>query len=294
MPDLVKISELGAALTLTGAELTPVVQSGVTVRTTLQAIADLAPVDLNVSELQQALSAYDIADWSCNAMNNSSSGAARGISQTTLTAGFAVSQADPTSAIALLNNRYVQDSTPAQANRRGGVYSSDSDTKHVFRRLSGDAARGGFYYFARFSFLVADNQQRAFCGLMEGVSPPGISAVMNDIVNAIGLGKDEGDTNLSIVHQGASGGATKADLGITISSIQAKTVELKLTAAPGGTTVDYAVHIVETAATYTGTLSSALPAADAAMYPIHWINAGAQNAAMQVGVNRITVWTKAG
>lgn len=279
-----------AAGAITGAELVPLVQGGANVRSTVTDI--LSASGLDIAGLQQALSQYDVAEWSPNILDGLTSGQADGILLAPLTSPFTTIPEDPTSATALLRGRNVQDQTFAMAGRRGGLYSSVSTNKKVFRRVSGDAAAGGFYFFERFSILVANDEMRAAIGLYASITPAGIGAVMDDFVNAIFLGKDEGDTNLAIIRQGASGGATKTSLGITASSVQGKTIELEFTAAPGGTTVDYRVYIVETAVEITGTVSTGLPATDAGLYPIAWINTGSSSTSVTIGINRVSMWSR--
>ena len=132
---------------------------------------------------------------------------------------------------------------------------------------------GGFRFVC--SFNVSDTAFGSTCQQFYGLAGQttdlayggaGTTAV-SALVNIIGLGSDAADTNLQIMHNDATGVATKIDLGAsfpanrTAGAAMTTVYSVILYCAPAASTVSYQVINQETGAVATGTLSTNLPLA---------------------------------
>lgn len=128
--------------------------------------------------------------------------------------------------------------------------------------LGGTSQFAGFHLVARFgpSTGVTTSTRRLFAGLSSSTSAP-TDVNPSSLTNIIGVGYDAADTNMQIMHNDASGTATKIDLGASFprpSADRTKMYELALFSPPnGGSEVDYMVTDLGTGAVASGTISSA-------------------------------------
>ena len=131
---------------------------------------------------------------------------------------------------------------------------------------------GGFLYAGEFSIsdTATSTGTHNFWGLASSTSDLVIGGLANDqpsaLFNIIAFANDSGDANLQIMHNDASGTATKTDLGASFPSN--RTAGAAITAiyscflynAPNSSNVIYKIVNKETGAVAQGTLSTNLPA----------------------------------
>lgn len=131
----------------------------------------------------------------------------------------------------------------------------------------GDATgKGGFVYWTRVNIntgAAGANQQRAFFGLINRSSVLTANVDPSSFSDTVYFGADSaggGAPNLSICSNDNSGAATCSGLG---SSYPATTsgafYDMWLTAAPGASTIEWAIIRLDSAASTNGSLSSDLP-----------------------------------
>jgi hypothetical protein len=130
---------------------------------------------------------------------------------------------------------------------------------------------GGFRFVCDFiisdtAFGVGCQQFYGMAGQTTDLGYAGVSLVqVSTLTNVIGLGSDTADTNLQIIHNDATGTATKIDLGAafpanrTVGAASTTVYSLILYNAPTSTSVIYQVTNNETGAVATGTLSTNVP-----------------------------------
>ena len=131
---------------------------------------------------------------------------------------------------------------------------------------------GGFLYTGEFN--ISDTGTAAgthnFWGLASSTSDLVIGGASNDqpsaLLNTIAFANDSGDANLQIMHNDASGTATKTDLGASFPSNRTAGAAITtiyscfLYNAPNSSNVIYRIVNKETGAVAQGTLSTNLPA----------------------------------
>jgi hypothetical protein len=130
---------------------------------------------------------------------------------------------------------------------------------------------GGFRYVCDFN--ISDTSYSAGCQQFYGMAGQttdlaygGVSGTLvSTLTNIIGIGSENGDTNLSVFHNDASGTATKVDLGVnfpsnrTVGAISTTVYSIELYNEPMSTNVKYKVTNNETSSIATGTISTNLP-----------------------------------
>jgi len=131
---------------------------------------------------------------------------------------------------------------------------------------------GGFRYICDFrisdtSFASACQQFYGLAGSTADLAYGTVSLVqVSTLTNLIGVGNDGADTNLQIIHNDASGTATKIDLGVdfpanrTAGAASTTMYSVTLYNAPASNTVKYMVVNNETGAVAMGEITTNLPA----------------------------------
>ena len=155
--------------------------------------------------------------------------------------------------------------------------------------------RGGreaWFVIIRFAIVATVSDRQIFAGL----TTLGTTYVTGDpsaTVNIIALGMDSADTNLQIMHNDASGTATKIDLGTDFPAPTANTdfYELRLYQAASTNTVGYYVENLSNGNKADGTLTTDLPATDTALAVQCSVSNGATASAVTFGLNSIYVET---
>jgi hypothetical protein len=131
---------------------------------------------------------------------------------------------------------------------------------------------GGFMYIGEFNIsdTATATGTHNFWGLASSTSDLLIGGISNDqpsaLTNIIAFANDSGDANLQIMHNDASGTATKIDLGASFPSNRTAGAAITtiyscyLYNAPGSTDIIYRIVNKETGAVAQGTLNTNLPA----------------------------------
>jgi hypothetical protein len=123
------------------------------------------------------------------------------------------------------------------------------------------AGLGGFFTVQRFAVNSTVTNQRVFVGLMGATTATSASAAPSSLTNIIGVGWDSADTSLQIMHNDASGTATKVSLGATFPSNNNTIVyELVLFAPSNGSSVGYRLKRLDTDQDTSGSITTDLPA----------------------------------
>lgn len=125
------------------------------------------------------------------------------------------------------------------------------------------AAYGGFHYVCRFGRATgnaANATLRGFTGFVATTAAPS-DADPSASTNIIGVGCDAADTNYQIMHNDASGAATKIDTGFAKATADAtEAYELQLYAPTGrGGQVDYLFKRLSDGASVSGSITTNLP-----------------------------------
>jgi hypothetical protein len=185
------------------------------------------------------------------------------------TSGLTVTVSGTATAKSVANTSY------ATKNIRMGVTASITATGR-YSGLRGSAllwyVSGGFLYTGEFN--ISDTSTAVgthnFWGLASSTADLIIGGVSNDqpsaLLNIIAFANDSGDANLQIMHNDASGTATKTDLGASFPSNRTAGAAITtiyscfLYNAPNSSSVIYRIVNKETGAIAQGTLSTNLPA----------------------------------
>jgi hypothetical protein len=185
--------------------------------------------------------------------------------------------------------RHLQ-ATGAITNTSAGAYSTFN---HCTRGSA--SGRGGFNVELRWTIEVSETNNanmRSFFGLYDtSVGAPSASSDPSAIVNMIGVGCDSGESVLTLMHNDASGTATKTTITsddsptVSFSSKGIATIyELKLWCAANASSISYTLTDVVNSHSTTGSISSDLPASTAFLGWIMWINTGATATSVALGL----------
>jgi hypothetical protein len=124
------------------------------------------------------------------------------------------------------------------------------------------AGCGGFHFVTRFAISDATlvPGARLFVGMTSSTAVLGNNDP-STFLNIIGVGLDAADTNLQIMHNDATGTATKINLGASFAeSSNTALYELALYCASGASVVNYEVVNLSTGVEVSGQLTTNLPA----------------------------------
>ncbi len=138
---------------------------------------------------------------------------------------------------------------------------------------------GGFTYICRWGPAtgVATTTTRAFTGFRNTTAAP-TDVEPSTVTNMIGMGWDAADTNIQIMHNDASGTATKVDLGASFpvpTADRTNVYELTLYCCPTDTSrVDWTVENLTTFVVASGSITTDLPATTVFLAPAGWCSVG--------------------
>jgi hypothetical protein len=140
--------------------------------------------------------------------------------------------------------------------------------------LSSTAGEGGFNFTYLFGDQTAIANQRGLTGLWGTDGFPS-NVDPSTLTNFVGMAYDAGGTTWKIMHNDASGTCTIIDLGANFPVAANTGYILNLYCAPGViNSITYYVERLGTAFTATGTLTTNLPAENARLGWLRWINNG--------------------
>lgn len=136
---------------------------------------------------------------------------------------------------------------------------------------------GGFRFVARFGCSDAATVAgaRSFYGLQSLGTSGNVDP--STFVNSIGIGTDAGDATFSIMHNDASGSATKVALGANFPdhTLSVDMYELAIFAPPNASYVNWEVTRLNTGHTASGQITTDLPASTQSLMPHFFRNNGA-------------------
>ena len=157
----------------------------------------------------------------------------------------------------------------------------------------GTGTDGGFHYVCRFGPAtgVTTSTRRLFVGMAASVAAP-TDIGPSTLVNVIGVGYENTDTNVQIIHNDGAGTATKVDTGIVKPSAD-RTIayELALFAPPGAAYVDYQFTQLNASTTFRGRISTDLPATGTFLAPRGYASAGGTSSVIGLGLMGLYIET---
>jgi hypothetical protein len=145
----------------------------------------------------------------------------------------------------------------------------------------------GFEYIARWGMAVVDGTNGALAvGMFSTASALTASAEPSAQTSCIFIGKETGDTNLSIFCNDGSGTCTKTDLGASFPGNTANTdmYETRFFAEPNGGGVYWSCHNLITDALTEGYLTTDIPPATTLLAPQIWGSTRTSTVAMGIDV----------
>lgn len=127
--------------------------------------------------------------------------------------------------------------------------------------LGNAAGLGGFRCEIEWGVEATQTTMRCAVGLFPSasISMTSFFDTSASHLNSVFMGADSSDTNMQIMHNDGSGNCTKVDLGSSFPKTAGVLYRVVFEAASNGSTVDYTVTRLDSAASASGTLSSNLP-----------------------------------
>lgn len=158
----------------------------------------------------------------------------------------------------------------------------------------GNVANAGGFNFNCVWFTatgMTNATHRCFVGMQAGVAAP-TDVEPSTLVNMVGMGWDAADVNVQILHNDATGTATKVDLGsnFPVPSVDRSNVyDLRLIADPNGTGISYTVLNIVTGIASSGVLSTNLPVNNTFLGARLYASSGGTSALIGIGLGYISV-----
>lgn len=157
------------------------------------------------------------------------------------------------------------------------------------------AGLGGFHHICRFgpSTGVATATSRCFVGLTNSTAAP-TDVNPSSLTNMIGVGWDNGDTNIQIMRNDGSGTATKIDLGASFpkpSADRSQIFEIGLFCAPNTTTINYEFTDIGSGAVATGSFSTDIPSNTTLLAPKGYMSVGGTSAVVGLALCSLYIET---
>jgi len=157
----------------------------------------------------------------------------------------------------------------------------------------GTGTDGGFHYVCRFGPAtgVTTATRRLFVGMAASVAAP-TDVGPSTLVNVIGVGYENTDTNIQIIHNDGAGTATRVDTGIVKPSAD-RTIayELALFAPPGAAYVDYQFTQLNASTIFRGRIETDLPATGTFLAPRGYVSAGGTSSVIGLGLMGLYIET---
>lgn len=230
-------------------------------------LATLGPSGLDTS-LQSLLATNKVREWS--ASGNSTTAFVRNLTAIVQGSAAAVNVAVTNLFTSVSRIRY---STTAAASSAAGL----RHNLPQFFRGDGSTGPGGFEIIQRFGISVFQSGMRAFCGSIGTGSGISGSSATNALLNFVGVGFDSGDANWSIMHNDASGFATKIDLGSEFPATTSSEdlYEVRVFTPPRGTSYFVSLTNLDSGITAEAEITTNMPAANLLMGEQLWISTGA-------------------
>jgi hypothetical protein len=221
-----KISQLPAAAPLTGAELIELVQSGANVQSTATAVSALS-----TATPTSVIAALATLNWTLAITEAQASiaptpfGPGNGrTSQAYIVAGtgagIAAQNANGPAGTMYGAIDMIIGQTAGAVNRSFDMHFQQVQPGVSYRKLSGGMPLAGFTFQFIGGFNTTRSDQLFFVGLGPGAGV-GFSdtQIPSAILNMVGFGKDQGDTNLQFMVNNGSGTAAKSDTGLVFTNL---------------------------------------------------------------------------
>lgn len=215
--------------------------------------------------------ATDAVSWGTILYQNADSSTFSGFPNATVTQEGTNTATAPTGASDALSYYHLNRTTTAAINSSASQRCDDVFLR-VYRTTTSGA--GGFSYRSMIALSTSRATQRLFVGVKSGTTAPGASTDPSAMTDIVGIGKDEADANLQVMHNDASGAATKVDLGVTVASLQDKLLDVLIATNSDGS-VTVTVENLTDGTSYTATATTNLPTVDTRLIPVIWVNTGA-------------------
>jgi hypothetical protein len=310
-----KISQMPEAASLTGSELIELVQSGVNVQSTVSALAAAASgafagngnpngvlsaalanqlfwlasePSLTASGQLNAICNGDAASaWHYTGSGAVGTGQAPSGSGANLAASVNMGWLNTTS---VANTTYELNNT--------SFYTSNPELT-LYRVLTNGLPIAGFTMTIYFSMLLVVSTETLFIGFAPSGGNGSYGAfptnqVMANLLNCVGLGFDNGDTNVSFIYNNGSGTATKSSLGVTPASLASQLLKLVLT-CDGAGNINFTLYNLESGGnTYSLSLPTAtakLPVANQLVQPHIFVGNGGTASNARLGIKNIFITT---
>lgn len=154
----------------------------------------------------------------------------------------------------------------------------------------------GFHYVCQWGPAtgVTTATNRGFNGLRNLTAAP-TDVEPSSLVNLIGMGWDAADTNIQMMHNDASGTATKIDLGASFpvpSADRTKAYELVMFASPADTSqVQYRVTDLGTLEVASGSITTDLPTTATFLAPQGWMSVGGTSSVIGIALGQLYIET---
>ena len=163
----------------------------------------------------------------------------------------------------------------------------------ILRCYRGDTdGRGGFFFSARFGIASAVATQQGFIGLTSYTTATPTTQVPSALTDALGVGWDNGDGVLKIMHNDSSGTCTKIDLGANFPVTTLGTVyEIQLFSPPNGSTVGYRLKRLDVDHEENGTITTNIPSSTTWLTAHAYMNNGGTASAVMLDMMRIYIET---
>lgn len=151
--------------------------------------------------------------------------------------------------------------------------------------------RGGFHFICRFGISDASAVAtgRTFVGLTSTTTAIG-NVNPSTLLNSIGIGNDDTDTNMQIIYNDGVGTASKINLGASFPANTRSTdmFEVVFFSPPNGSAVYYQVTNLTTGVSTEGTLTTDIPASTQLLALQAWRNNG--TTALAVGLDIVNIY----
>lgn len=156
---------------------------------------------------------------------------------------------------------------------------------------------GGFTWIARFGpsrGTASKTTRRWFAGMTSNTAAPTDvnPSTTTTWANLIGVGADSTDTNFQIMHKLGTAAATKVDTGIPKDLGDAtEMLELVLFTPPSSANITYTFTRLSTGASFSGTISTNMPAATTLLTWQIWSSVGGTSSVMGVAISSVYIET---
>lgn len=151
---------------------------------------------------------------------------------------------------------------------------------------------GGFFHVNRWAITSTTVNQRCAIGLLPVTSAVPVTQQPSSHINCLVFGWDDTDTNIQVMHNGATGTCTKIDLGPSFPANDPNAVyETTFFAAPSDNKVGYRIKHLITDVEVSGEITTNLPVETVFLAWHAYVNNGGTAAAVSLELMRMYLET---